>query len=117
MLLATTNHVCENVPPVPFLWVVPLSLYLLSFIICFDHPRWYVRGVWTVLAAVAVVLAAGPYTIFDTLIAMVPGLSARFPDGIRLNYIQELVLYFSAMFLICMVCHGELMRLRPIRGG
>ena len=41
MLLATTNYVCEDVAVIPFLWVVPLALYLLSFIICFDHPRWY----------------------------------------------------------------------------
>ena len=43
MLLATTNHVCQDVAVIPFLWVVPLSLYLLSFIICFDHARWYQR--------------------------------------------------------------------------
>ena len=55
MLLATTNHVCQDVAVVPFLWVVPLALYLLSFIICFDHQRWYVRPVWASLAAAAIV--------------------------------------------------------------
>ena len=44
MLLATTNHVCQDVAVMPFLWVAPLSLYLLSFIICFDHPRWYLAA-------------------------------------------------------------------------
>ena len=44
MLLATTNHVCQDVAVVPFLWVIPLGLYLLSFVICFDHERWYRRG-------------------------------------------------------------------------
>ena len=43
MLLATTNHVCQDVAVVPFLWVAPLALYLLSFIICFDHASWYWR--------------------------------------------------------------------------
>ena len=43
MLLATTNHVCQDVAVMPFLWVMPLSLYLLSFIISFDHERWYRR--------------------------------------------------------------------------
>jgi hypothetical protein len=46
MLLAVTNHVTQNIASVPFLWVVPLSLYLLSFILCFDHPRWSVRWVF-----------------------------------------------------------------------
>ena len=41
MLLAVTNHVTQNIASVPFLWVVPLSLYLVTFILCFDHPRWY----------------------------------------------------------------------------
>lgn len=40
MLLATTNMICQEIAVVPFLWIVPLALYLLSFIICFDSPRW-----------------------------------------------------------------------------
>ena len=47
LLLATTNHVCQDVAVVPFLWIVPLSLYLLTFILCFDHERWYSRRVCT----------------------------------------------------------------------
>ena len=43
LLPATTNHVCQDVASIPFLWVMPLSLYLLSFIIAFDHERWYRR--------------------------------------------------------------------------
>ena len=43
MFLAVTNEVCQNVASVPLLWVVPLSLYLVSFIVAFDHPRWYSR--------------------------------------------------------------------------
>ena len=42
-LLAVTNHLCQDIAVVPFMWVIPLSLYLLSFIICFDHERWYRR--------------------------------------------------------------------------
>src|SRR5207245_11610478 len=41
LLLAVTNKICQDVAVVPFLWVLPLALYLLSFVICFDHPRWY----------------------------------------------------------------------------
>ncbi len=34
MLLATTNQLCIDVATVPFLWILPLCLYLISFIIC-----------------------------------------------------------------------------------
>ena len=43
LLLATTNKLCQDVAVIPFLWVLPLALYLLSFVICFDSPRWYMR--------------------------------------------------------------------------
>jgi hypothetical protein len=43
LLLAITNQMCQDVAVVPFLWVLPLSLYLLTFIISFDHARWYLR--------------------------------------------------------------------------
>ena len=99
MLLATTNHVCQNIAVVPFLWVVPLTLYLLSFIICFDHQRWYVRGLWATAAMVALVAAAGNDEFYWF--------------GYRLSTAQELTLYFAAMFFTCMVCHGELVRLKP----
>ena len=46
VLLASTNQMCQDVAVVPFLWVLPLSLYLISFIICFDNDRWYRRAVW-----------------------------------------------------------------------
>src|ERR1700722_17826929 len=54
LLLAVTNHLTQNVAAIPFLWVLPLSLYLLSFILCFDSDRWYNRWLFTRLAAVAV---------------------------------------------------------------
>ena len=41
MLLAVTQHVCQDIVVIPFLWIAPLSLYLLSFIICFDRESWY----------------------------------------------------------------------------
>ena len=43
MFLAVTNEVCQNVATVPLLWIIPLSFYLISFIVAFDHPRWYSR--------------------------------------------------------------------------
>ncbi len=101
MLLATTNYVCQDVAVIPFLWVVPLSLYLLTFIICFDHPRWYRPAGTSALAMVSIVLAAGAaYPLLKSV-------------GIHSNYLHELFLNFTAMFLACMVSHGQLVRLRP----
>lgn len=98
MLLATTNHVCQDVAVIPFLWVIPLALYLITFIICFDHPRWYVRPVWAVPAMIAIFLTSGLY---------------NHPWDWTPGFIMELVVHFASMFLICMVCHGELARLKP----
>ena len=104
VLLATTNHVCQDVAPRPFLWVMPLSLYLLSFIVCFDHPRWYVRPVWALPALIGIAaviagdkMAGGQYR----------------HEGASLTFAHELVLHFGTMFSICMLCHGELVRLKP----
>ena len=55
LLLAITNHLTQNVAAIPFLWILPLSLYLLSFILCFEGTRWYRRKMFLGLFAVAVV--------------------------------------------------------------
>jgi SAM-dependent methyltransferase len=96
MLLATTNHVCQDVAVIPFLWVAPLSLYLLSFIICFENERWY-SSRWCALGTAASILAVSVFARFDT--------------GVHL--LIEVAVYFTALFCICMLCHGELVRLKP----
>ena len=53
MLLAVSNHVTQNIASIPFLWIPPLALYLLSFILCFDHDGWYRPRVFLVLLIVA----------------------------------------------------------------
>ncbi len=101
MLLATTNHVCQDVAVMPLLWVAPLALYLLSFIICFDHPRWYRPG-WYAPAALLLLLAVG---VVDQLITT--------GSGVAFSFGQEIGLQLAALFAFCMLCHGELARLRP----
>ena len=96
MLLATTNHVCQDLAVIPFLWVIPLSLYLLTFIVCFDREEWYIRGLWSVGAA-ALLLAISVARFYDIVWAMP----------------IELAAFFAMMFCVCMVCHGELVRLKP----
>jgi hypothetical protein len=96
LLLATTNKLCQEVAVVPFLWVLPLSLYLLSFILCFDHARWYRRGLYVAL------LVAGIATVCHLLSA-----------GNTAPLAQQITGYTATLFVACMVCHGELYRLKP----
>ncbi len=53
LLLTVTAHASMDIAPVPFLWIVPLALYLLSFILCFEAEGWYRRIVFLPLTAPA----------------------------------------------------------------
>ncbi|MCB1212236.1 MAG: hypothetical protein KDK97_23135, partial [Verrucomicrobiales bacterium] len=114
LLLAATNHVCQDVAVIPFLWVVPLSLYLITFIICFDHERWYQPWFWGILTIGAIFLASGYHLIPDEvrLPYMVGDVEKISLEWLK-NYRAELAICFGAMFFGCMVCHGELVRLKP----
>ena len=93
MLLAVTNHITQNVSSVPFLWVLPLALYLVTFILAFDHPRWYLRPLFLGLLPLAI-----------------PAMAWYIPS---LNLAVAAPLYLIGLFVSCMVCHGELARLKP----
>jgi len=99
LLLATTNQMSQDVAVIPFLWVLPLSLYLVSFIICFARDSWYVRPPWVTYfvlsTAVLVYLLRQDYASWDMSLAW------------------QIAIYTSAMFSGCMVCHGEMVRRRP----
>ena len=97
LLLAITNKLCQDIAVVPFLWVLPLSLYLLSFIISFDSPRWYHRAFW--LPLLAALLGGVVYNLHT---------AESHP-----NITPLASLYLGTMFVACMVCHGEVFRLRP----
>jgi hypothetical protein len=109
MFLAVTNEVCQNVATVPLLWIVPLSTYLLSFIIAFDHPRWYRRQWCAAAAAAAVLLVAGYSPITERLAALVGGPAEAFFD----HWGVETTVHFVALALVLVMCHGELARLKP----
>ncbi|HEY4234731.1 MAG TPA: fused MFS/spermidine synthase [Lacipirellulaceae bacterium] len=101
MLLATTNHACAEIAPVPLLFIVPLTVYLLSFIICFDHSRWYKRGFFGAFTALAVLVVVGEYAFH------------KLYDWPYLPLPAELGVSFLMLFGLCMCCHGEVVRLRP----
>jgi SAM-dependent methyltransferase len=97
LLLAVSNHITQNVASVPLLWIVPLAIYLLTFILCFDGTIWYRRR--TFLGMVAAALGVMAWTLADP------------------KYTHELALqvgvFCVGLFIACMFCHGELVRLKP----
>jgi len=95
LLLAFTGHITLNIAAIPFLWVLPLALYLLSFVLCFEASGWYRR--WLFLPLVAAGLAG----VCVTLTRSNPSIWALIP------------LYCATLFAACMVCHGELARSKP----
>lgn len=94
LLLAITRHLTQDVAPVPFLWVLPLSIYLLSFILCFDAPRYYLRRSFLVALPLA-------FLAVDRVL----------DGGIDVELMIGML--SAALFVFCMVCHGELVRRKP----
>jgi hypothetical protein len=98
LLLAVTSQLTQNVAAIPLLWVLPLSVYLLSFILCFESAGWYRRHPF--LALLGVALASMAYAMFGENAGVLP-IRAGVP------------LFLMGLFTCCMVCHGELARLKP----
>jgi len=96
MLLATTNQLCIDVATVPFLWVLPLSLYLLTFILCFDSPRWYDRRIFGLV-----------------LLISVPAACWVLRQEADAAILDQIVVYSTVLFACCMACHGELAQSKP----
>ncbi len=96
-MLAITNHLTQDVASIPFLWIVPLSIYLLSFILTFDARGWYRREIFLILAAPS--LGGMAYLQWSEAGDLkAPGTIAAFSAG---------------LFVICMSCHGELAEGKP----
>ena len=96
LLLATTNKLTQDVAVIPFLWILPLSLYLLTFILCFDAHRWY----WRPLFIPAMVAC------FGWLIYVLSNI-----NEVRIAW--QIPAFCLTMFVASMVCHGELYALKP----
>ena len=97
LLLAVTNHLTQNVASVPLLWLVPLTLYLASFIITFEGESWYRREwLWSILL---VWIGAMGWLLVD--------------DNFQFDLPLQLGIFLPGLFLACLFCHGELYRLRP----
>lgn len=95
--LAVTNHLSQNVAPIPFLWILPLSVYLLTLILCFDSDGWYRRPI--VLPLFGLLLAASGWVLLHET-----------PDW----SVKLVIPVFTALlFAACMFFHGELAHRKP----
>jgi hypothetical protein len=97
LLISVTNHMSENVAPIPLLWVLPLALYLLSFIFAFESDRLYQR--WLFIPLLFPALGGMGYMLYAN-------------DG-NLDIRKAIPGFTAGLFVCCMFCHGELARRRP----
>jgi hypothetical protein len=96
MLLATTNLICQDLAVIPLLWVLPVCIYLFTYILAFRSQRWYRRE------------------IFWPLYFMMLGLEMKTNlFGFHLQTPPQIVLLCVALFAVCMACHGELASSTP----
>ena len=97
LLVADTSFLTENIAPIPLLWVAPLAVYLLSFVLCFESQGFYKRVVWVPLGALSL-----------CLLAYLPTLGVS-----EWPFTLVIPLNICAFFAVCMVCHGELALKKP----
>jgi hypothetical protein len=97
LLLSITNHLTQNIAPVPLLWVLPLALYLLTFTLAFSRHRFYRR--WIFIRLLAIALGVMGYAVYDP----------RSIEAVQLS----VPLFCGGLFICCMFCNGELSRLKP----
>lgn len=97
LLLSVTNHMTQNVAPMPFLWVLPLTLYLLTFVFCFDKRSWYRPTIFHPLAMVSLAAMGWGMVKIDasnTVMVSVP-------------------VFAVGLFFVCMFLHGETAARKP----
>jgi hypothetical protein len=100
LLVSTTNALTQNVPPVPFLWIAPLAIYLLTYVVAFSNLAIYVRYLWLPIFMLLSFVALFIYFI-----------------GGQFDIITQLLIYLLILLCGCMICHGELNSLKPLQGN
>jgi hypothetical protein len=96
-LLAVSNHLTQNISSIPLLWVVPLAVYLLTFILCFEGRRWYRRDIY--LGSLLWVLCVMAWFLAD--------------KSLQFELLWQILVFTVGLFFVCMFCHGELAERRP----
>jgi len=98
VLVSTTSAMTQNVPPVPFLWILPLALYLITFIVCFRTIAWYQRTYFQLGMALVSVIAIMMYF-----------------TGTRFDIHSQVIVYSTILLMACLACHAELVKLTPAK--
>ncbi|HET7729297.1 MAG TPA: fused MFS/spermidine synthase [Usitatibacter sp.] len=96
-LLAVSNHLTQNISSIPLLWVIPLAVYLLTFILCFEGSRWYRRDAY--LGSLVWVLCVMAWFLAD--------------KSLQFELLWQIVVFTGGLYFVCMFCHGELAMRRP----
>jgi spermidine synthase len=97
VLLGVSNHLTQNISSIPLLWVIPLAVYLLTFILCFEGRVWYKRDVY--LGSLVWIVCVMAYFLAD--------------KGLQFELLWQVAVFTIGLYFVCMFCHGELARLRP----
>ncbi len=97
MLLAVTNHITHDVASVPFLWLLPLTIYLVTFILCFEGRGWYKRMYF--VGPLMVVVCALAWFMHE--------------EGGIMDFKVAVPLFSAGLFIMCMFFHGELAQMKP----
>ena len=97
MLLAVTNHITHDVASVPFLWLLPLTIYLITFILCFEGRNWYSRIYF--IGPLLVVVCALAWFLHE--------------EGGIMEFKVAVPLFSVGLFVMCMFFHGELAAMKP----
>ena len=98
-LSAVTAHLTVNIAAIPLLWMLPLAIYLLTFILAFEFSGMYRRGI--VVRLLVVMLASLGYAVSKTEVSL--------PIGVAILF------FLAEAFLACLFCHAEAYALRPRR--
>jgi hypothetical protein len=96
-LLGVSNHITQNISSIPLLWVVPLAIYLLTFILCFESSRWYRPALY--LASLVWLLGVMAWFLAD--------------KRLQFELLWQIAVFSAGLFFVCMFCHGELAARRP----
>ncbi len=96
-LLAVSNHLTQNISSIPLLWVIPLAVYLLTFILCFEGRRWYRRDLY--LGSLAWMVCVMAWFLAD--------------KDLQFELLWHIAVFTIGLYFVCMFCHGELARRRP----
>jgi hypothetical protein len=96
LLISVTSQITQEVAVIPFLWVLPLTIYLLTFILAFSGGQWYSRRLYLIAF----------FVISTTCVWMLVKRS-------RFGIMTQIIIYALLLFICCMICHNELFKLRP----